>query len=84
LNAVKVIALFCSQRWPYVTYAVWSMVEDPPFTVRMLIVIICNLLGVYNALAYTVILRRYTNVGPESALPESNVNQSRKTTTQRF
>ena len=53
---------FCLQYWPFVVLALWSLVSTPPFPVLMMIVVVCNMGGVYNAVVYTVIRRKYTAV----------------------
>lgn len=68
----------CSlQWWPYTTQALWSLVTPIPFGMVIIVVVVCNLGGLYNAIVYTIIRRRYTKVsGVEnnSAMQTGNTN----------
>ena len=53
------VAVFIFQWWPLVLVNIWSMVRLPPDALFVPTVVILNLGGVYNCLAYTVIRRRF-------------------------
>ena len=46
------------QGSPQVVYNIWSLIELPPFSLVVVTVVIANLCGLYNCIAYTVIRRR--------------------------
>jgi hypothetical protein len=43
--------------------SLWSFAEDPAVEFYILSVLIINLGGVYNAIVYTIIRKRYASVG---------------------
>ncbi|ELT88208.1 hypothetical protein CAPTEDRAFT_186432 [Capitella teleta] len=66
-KAAKLMLLFVGvylwQWWTFVVQALWSFAEDPAVEFYILSVLIINLGGVYNAIAYTIIRKRYASVG---------------------
>ncbi|ELT98197.1 hypothetical protein CAPTEDRAFT_212404 [Capitella teleta] len=71
------VAVYLLQWWPYTTQALWSLVTPIPFGMVIIVVVVCNLGGLYNAIVYTIIRRRYTKVsGVEnnSAMQTGNTN----------
>jgi hypothetical protein len=48
----------CVQWWPLVVANVWAMFSVPPAGMLITTVLLVNLGGVYNCIAYTVIRRR--------------------------
>ena len=64
------VAAYIAQWWPYVTYSVWALFGNPPFLILYLVVLLCNMGGVFNFVAYTfvrVLLRRSTHSGKEDS-----------------
>ena len=64
-NMARVMTLFVlayiGQWWPYVLQAAWGLFATPPMATIVLSVLIINLGGVYNCLAYTVIRYMYSS-----------------------
>ena len=52
------VAVFILQWWSLTLFNVWVLVVTPPSAVLVLSVLLINLGGVYNCIAYTIIRRR--------------------------
>jgi hypothetical protein len=57
------VAVYLFQWWTYVVQALWSFAGPPAVELYILSVVVINLGGVYNAIAYTIIRRKYASVG---------------------
>ena len=53
------VVVFIFQWWPMVLASTWLLLAQPPDAVFMIFVVIVNLRGVYNCVAYTLIRRRF-------------------------
>lgn len=59
------VAIFLFQWWPYIAQALCILLGRQIAEVFIITVIIVNLGGVFNAVVYSVIRRKYTAVGQE-------------------
>ncbi len=56
-----IAAYFCQYFW-FSIYALWTISYDPPVAILCLAVLFCNLGGLFNLIAYTLVRRRYQQV----------------------
>lgn len=66
------VAVYLFQWWSYVVQALWSFAGPPAVELYILSVVVINLGGVYNAVAYTIIRRKYASVGNEGNAAVTN------------
>ena len=57
------VVVFIFQWWSLILVNIWSMVSRPPDALFILPVVVINLGGVYNCIAYTVIRYRFKQSG---------------------
>ena len=73
------VVVFIFQWWSLVLVNIWSLVSQLPEGIFLLPVVVVNLGGVYNCLAYTVIRRRFTRVAPGLERAAENTNKINET-----
>ncbi len=80
---VLFIVVFFAQWWGFSLYVAWQQVTPcPPLEVLMLMLWFTNFGGVFNAVAFTFVRRRYKAVGQtEATKMESSVNSQIHTKT---
>ena len=69
------VLVYLWQWWTFVVQALWGLVETPHIAIYILGVLIINLGGVYNALAYTFIRKKYSSVGAASEESKSTAHR---------
>ena len=70
------VLVYLWQWWAFVVQALWGLVETPHIIIYILGVFIINLGGVYNALAYTFIRKKYSRVGADGEESKSTRGES--------
>ena len=70
------VAVYLWQWWSFVVQALWGLAEAPHVAIYITGVLIINLGGVYNAVAYTVIRRKYASVGTANEGDTSTVTRT--------
>ncbi|ELU01214.1 hypothetical protein CAPTEDRAFT_205792 [Capitella teleta] len=60
------VAVYLFQWWTYVAQALWSFAGPPAVELYILSVFLINLGGVYNALVYTIIRKKYSGAAADS------------------
>ncbi len=60
------VAAFLVQWWPLIMFGTWAVFALPHVSIIILAVFFCNLGGVFNLIAYTVIRKRSRKVAPNS------------------
>ena len=80
---VLFIVVFFAQWWGFALYIAWQQFTPfPPLEVLMLLLWFTNFGGVFNAVAFTFVRRRYKAVGQtEATKVESSVNDKTYTIT---
>ena len=67
------VAAYVLQWWPYVVASIWTLIKKhPPVVIYILAVFTCNMGGVFNALAYTI-LRRRLQASNRASVTSSNI-----------
>lgn len=66
------VGVYLWQWWTFVVQALWSFAEDPAVEFYIVSVLVINLGGVYNAVAYTIIRRKYAQVGSSDETKTTN------------
>src|SRR6218665_2228068 len=74
------VAVFILQWSPYTLFNLWGIFEDPPATVCIIAVIIVNLGGIYNGIAYTIIRRKLQRQKRQNAVVSCCGDNITKTT----
>ena len=57
------VATYFFQNWPAMIYYIWAYFVDPPIALVVLLVVLVNMGGLFNAVAYTLIRRKYQASG---------------------
>jgi len=52
------VVAFFAQWWPISVYSIWDFIATPPIILVELSAIFCNLGGVFNFIAYTLVRRK--------------------------
>src|SRR6218665_543391 len=74
------VAVFILQWSPYTLFNLWGIFEDPPAPVFIIAVIIVNLGGIYNGIAYTIIRRKLQRQKRQNAVVSCCGDNITKTT----
>ena len=74
------VGVFILQWWSFTLYNIWALVTTPPAPVLVLAVIIINLGGIYNAIAYTIIRRKLQSQRRQNAVTSGGNNITNTTT----